>query len=289
MNLSQSKDIVSLLQNEDDAAVIETAVRTAVLSILKVFFDMNNKRTRSYQVKLADMEKENTALRLELKAAEQELQTLRQFTSSSDSYKISADVIFSPEFDNNFTTDVDREEAATSQNVSGNDTLLQTSDNRSLKEEPSYDDTLYIKNELQEESSPADCDYHVIPYLGWTTSGQTQQPAVPIQRCGACHSSNHSVQEDDASVPSLEKKRLSSRERVRRYRARIRADPEKYLAWKEKDRLRYRRRSKSIQELSEPMKKLKRKAWREATRRHRARKLAQANFTPPHATQTANL
>lgn len=33
--------------------------------------------------------------------------------------------------------------------------------------------------------------------------------------------------------------RLKSRECVRRYRERIRADPEKYLAWKEKERLRY--------------------------------------------------
>ncbi|XP_076868694.1 uncharacterized protein LOC143519287 isoform X2 [Brachyhypopomus gauderio] len=279
MNLSQGKDIFSLLQNEDDAAVVETAVRTAVLSILKVFFDTNNKRTRSYQVKLAEVEKENTALRLELKAAEQELQTLRQFTSSSDGYKISTDVIFSPEFDNNFTTVVDREEAETSQNVSGNDVFHETSDSMSLKEEPSYDDTLYIKNELPDESTPEDCDYHVIPYLGWTTSGQSQQPAMPIQRCAAWSSNNLSLQEDDASVTSLEKKRLSSRERVRRYRARIRADPEKYLAWKEKDRL----RSRSIQELPEPMKKLKRKAWREATRRHRARKLAQAALASTHA------
>ncbi|KAF4076110.1 hypothetical protein AMELA_G00226690 [Ameiurus melas] len=77
-----------------------------------------------------------------------------------------------------------------------------------------------------------------------------------------------------------------SRECVRRYRERIRADPEKYLAWKEKERLRYQQKRKTINDLSEPMKKLKRKAWREAKRRDRARKQVQAPTT--HMIQTTN-
>lgn len=49
---------------------------------------------------------------------------------------------------------------------------------------------------------------------------------------------------------------------------------------------RYLQNRKTINELPEPMKKLQRKAWREATRRHRAKKMAQAALSATSMSQT---
>lgn len=46
------------------------------------------------------------------------------------------------------------------------------------------------------------------------------------------------------------------------------------------------RRRKRIQDLPEPMQRLQREAWREATRRHRARKSAQATVSATDVTPT---
>lgn len=52
---------------------------------------------------------------------------------------------------------------------------------------------------------------------------------------------------------------------------------------------RYLQKRKTINELPEPMRKLQRKAWREATRRHRAKKLAQAALHTTSMSQTPSL
>ena len=52
---------------------------------------------------------------------------------------------------------------------------------------------------------------------------------------------------------------------------------------------RYLKRRKTIADLSEPMKNMKRKAWREAARRHRARKTAEATVTHIHMATQNNM
>ncbi|KAI4891391.1 hypothetical protein NFI96_024976 [Prochilodus magdalenae] len=100
----------------------------------------------------------------------------------------------------------------------------------------------------------------------------------------------HSLCGGPLGVLTIEEQgRLNSNERVRQYRARIRADPERYLILKEKERLRYLKRRKTIADLSEPMKNMKRKAWREAARRHRARKTAEATVTHVHMATQNNM
>ncbi|XP_072548489.1 uncharacterized protein [Salminus brasiliensis] len=280
MSLQQSPDLPSLLQNADEALAIETAVRTAVMSIMKVLLDVSDNRAKGYQLKLAEMERENIQLKLKLKAAERQLQTSQLSTCSGDSYEISADLSFSPETTRSLSSVMDSEAAAgCPQGGSEKEASLEASDCKMFKEEPAYEDTFWIKNEIAEEDSAVDFGYHLLAHMGSrTVGGQPQQQTMPTQRCGACNSLNHSVHEDDPASTSLEKKRLASSERVRQYRARIRADPERYHILKEKERLRYLRRRKTIADLSEPMKNLKRKAWREASKRHRARKLAQSTL-----------
>ncbi|XP_036414282.1 uncharacterized protein LOC118798823 [Colossoma macropomum] len=292
MNVAPNTDLFSLFHDDDEAAEVETAVRAAVISIMKVFLELSDKRAKSYQLKLAEVERENLQLRLKLKAAERQLHSGQRSASSGESYEISANLTFSPESSQSFSTGVDGEgegEAGFSQRVSEQEACLEGSDCRLYKEEPAYEDTFWIKNEITEENPAVDFEYHVLAHVGRTVSGQPQQQTMPVERCGACNSFNHCVQEGDAALTSLERRRLNSSERVRQYRARIRADPERYLILKEKERLRYLQRRKTIADLSEPMKKLKRKAWREAARRHRARKLAQATLTHTHVTVQNNM
>ncbi|KAG9283709.1 hypothetical protein AMEX_G2507 [Astyanax mexicanus] len=280
----------ALPQTGDEALAIETAVRTAVLSIMKVFLDLSDNRAQRYQLKLAEMERENFQLKLKLKAAELQLHAGQHSTCSVESYQISADLTFTPETSLSLSsvTDNKEEEQTRAEEASeavassqSEEPRLEASDLKLFKEEPNYEDTFWIKNEMAEEGcveAVAFCGY---PVLTDDFSGdphvqqQQQQQIIPVQRCGACSSLNHTIREDDApTASSLQRKKLASRERVRQYRARIRADPEKYHMLKEKDRIRYLSRKKTIADLPEPMKNLKRKAWREASKRHRARKLS---------------
>ncbi|KAL7840160.1 hypothetical protein AOLI_G00254830 [Acnodon oligacanthus] len=260
-----------------EAAEVEAAVRAAVASIMRVFVELSERRARSCQLKLAEVERENLQLRLRLRAAERQLHSGQRAASSGGSCEISAGLTSSPESGQSRSTAGDGEgEAGSSRGVSEREACLGASDCGLWKEEAAYEDTFWIKNETADENPAVDFEYRVLAHVGRTVGGQPQQQTGSVERCGACNSFNHCVQEGDAALTSLERRRLNSSERVRQYRARIRADPERYLILKEKERLRYLQRRKTIADLSEPMKKLKRKAWREAARRHRARKLAQA-------------
>ncbi|XP_026780713.3 uncharacterized protein LOC113533074 isoform X3 [Pangasianodon hypophthalmus] len=272
MNSSPTRDTSFL--NADEASAIETAVRTAVMSILKVFCDVSEKRSHCYEAKLAEAQRENAALRFRLKAAERELQTLRHISPSD--YKISAEVSLST---HDFSTDVSEERGEEAACFQSDASLV-------IKEEPSYESTLCLKTETAEETFAAECDY---PVKDNVQMCQQQSPAAEmwnmqhLQTFSSARSSLNQTREKWMSGDVLLGK-LKSRECVRRYRERIRADPEKYHAWKEKERLRRKR----IQDLPEPMQTLQRKAWREATRRHRARKMAQATLAATDMTQTLN-
>ncbi|XP_058231981.1 uncharacterized protein LOC131344054 isoform X2 [Hemibagrus wyckioides] len=211
MNFSLNRDTAFL--NADEASAVETAVRTAVMSILKVFCEVNEKRSHCYEAKLAEAERENTALKIQLKAAEQELQTLRQISTN---YKISAEVTF--------TADVEETgpEPASFQNVSESDSVPVLKE----EEEPFYQSSLFIKSEMTEEYSAVDFE-----------NAQICQQTAQIQTYVTHNTHAHSLHSDPVLTGS-EKKRLTRYENVRRYRERIRADPVKYLAWKEKNHLR---------------------------------------------------
>lgn len=288
----------ALSQAGDEALAIETAVRTAVLSIMKVFLDLSDNRAQRYQLKLAEMERENLQLKLKLKAAELQLHAGQHSTCSGESYGISADLTFSPETSRSLSISIspvmhnEEEQTAGPEAVAEEAVAssLEASDLKLFKEEPSYEDTFWIKNEMTEEGcgEAVDfCGYHVLTDdFSGDPHATLQQQIMPVQRCGACNSLNHTSHEDEDDAPtasSLKRKRLASSERVRQYRARIRADPEKYHMLKEKDRMRYLSRRKTIADLPEPMKNLKRKAWREASKRHRARK--RSTFLPTQHNQ----
>ncbi|KAI1886057.1 hypothetical protein AGOR_G00210110 [Albula goreensis] len=141
-----------------------------------------------------------------------------------------------------------------------------------VKEEPPSFEDICIKWELSEETvkeeseaylRPPSCsplfqcrggDYAAVGAQG-INFGLLDQPRQRLTASESCL-----------------RKRLSNRERQQKYRERIRADPERQQAYREKDRSRYHKRRKLIRDLPEHCQKLKREAWREAARRHRARK-----------------
>ncbi|KAF5899079.1 uncharacterized protein DAT39_011182, partial [Clarias magur] len=213
MNPSSGRDRGSLSANE--ASVIEAAVRTAVRSILQVFCEVNEKRSHCYEAKLSEAERENAALRFQLNAAEQELQTLRQI---SGNYTISAEVTLRQE------APEEPAEAGWSQG------------GLAIKEEPcSSDRSMCVKSEMADETYEGQSAYPVVQEVQMCQ----QTPGVEMWSGQSFSSSISSMnQTSEKWVPvDAPSGRLKSRECVRRYRERIRADPEKYLAWKEKERL----------------------------------------------------
>lgn len=76
---SHNVDQLCLFGNEEEALVIERALRTAILSVVEVLNDLNSNRLQHYQSKVTEKENENVYLREELDKAEKELAFLRQY------------------------------------------------------------------------------------------------------------------------------------------------------------------------------------------------------------------
>ncbi|XP_062394767.1 uncharacterized protein LOC134082795 isoform X1 [Sardina pilchardus] len=73
---------ICLIRSEEEARAIETALRTAVLSVVEVINDISRSRFQDCQRKVTEKEKENAQLKVELYKAEEELAFLRQLVGS---------------------------------------------------------------------------------------------------------------------------------------------------------------------------------------------------------------
>ncbi|XP_036395644.1 uncharacterized protein LOC118785181 [Megalops cyprinoides] len=149
-----------------------------------------------------------------------------------------------------------------------------------VKEEPLDLDTVYIKWEVSEESIGREggCPMSKCVLGKECEVYPRPSPFIPLSQHRAVGTQNSIFWPSEQSEERLNnsasylQKRLSNRERQQRYRDRIRADPERQRVFRERDRSRYQKRRKLICDLPEHTQKLKREAWREAARRHRARK-----------------
>ena len=75
---------------------------------------------------------------------------------------------------------------------------------------------------------------------------------------------------------------LTGKERNRRYRERIKSNPEKYNAYKMKEKLRYQRKKdagtvKQIKDMTEREKRKTRRGWRAAQQKRRLQKVLEKN------------
>ncbi|KAG5842774.1 hypothetical protein ANANG_G00181310 [Anguilla anguilla] len=341
----------SFLSDEEDARAIEDAIKAAIKAVMYVLCNINNNKIRAYEMMVAQRDRENERLRMQMKSAEMELISLRRYRrtmgqgglvdsvcsldsgisseenskqdlcAKSGSCDAEEDMRGQPLWSKEFATEctgpcasaadqAEREGWGTTVDPSlvafGEGLRCRSrgewtnggplkSDGDSghpaaaaegpvpVKEEPPDFETVCVKWEVCDRGVPVGGGARPAPKNGtastWSRDGappcgERQNhscgfPGLPGERTTlppACQKSACSV------WPDLEMKRMSNREKLQRYRARIRADPDKYRVYREMDRRRYQMRKKSIKDLPEHCQKLKREAWREAARRHRARK-----------------
>ncbi|XP_041963905.1 uncharacterized protein LOC121721223 isoform X5 [Alosa sapidissima] len=320
---------ICLIRSEEEAHIIEIALRTAVLSVVEVINDINRSRFQDYQRKVTENDKENAQLKAEVDKAEKELAFLRQLVgfqqqqqsdegnvrcnSSTDTHVPESrwsveiengtvnEALSTPQscveqsknhsIDNQFECLSEETSAVLQDSATGSSghhgpvfTLSGFSENHTdmmncpvVKEEPPNTDTVYIKFEVKEENVCTDQE-------GSSTScvlerEPQEKSRITHFRDGAFGTRSRLTYRnarltEDRRLPSVSrvKKRIDDRERQRRYRERIRSDPEKLQAYLEKDRRRYQKKRKLIRELPEQIQKQKRAMWREAARRCRARK-----------------
>lgn len=74
----------SYFSNEEDLRQVEDAVKEAITAVITVFCKLNNNRMREYEMKVAERDKENSALKMQLERAEDELMALRQLRVSQE-------------------------------------------------------------------------------------------------------------------------------------------------------------------------------------------------------------
>eukprot|EP00064_Thunnus_orientalis_P015347 superscaffoldBa00002832_g15399 len=77
MNLVKNRTLHPHLRDEE-ALVVENAIRLAIDSIINVLYGVNSARTHEYQRMVADRDKEIQRLECRLTEIEQELQVLRR-------------------------------------------------------------------------------------------------------------------------------------------------------------------------------------------------------------------
>lgn len=77
MNLTKTSTLHAHLRDEE-ALVVENAIRLAIDSILNVLYGVNSARTHEYQRMLGERDKEIQRLECRLREIEQELQVLRR-------------------------------------------------------------------------------------------------------------------------------------------------------------------------------------------------------------------
>lgn len=77
MNLAKSGTLHPHLRDEE-ALVVENAIRLAIDSIINVLYGVNSARTREYQRMVGDRDKEIQRLECRLREIEHELQVLRR-------------------------------------------------------------------------------------------------------------------------------------------------------------------------------------------------------------------
>ncbi|KAM8734281.1 uncharacterized protein AB9X84_023128 [Acanthopagrus schlegelii] len=315
MNLVQNRTLHPHLRDEE-ALVVENAIRLAIDSIINVLYGVNSARAREYQRMVADRDKEIQRLECRLKEIEHELQVprrqghtcgmLEKAQSSGDPQRtepagfepgctdtevtagqqecdmsISLGLFARPPshvscqsqesalpsspsrmgLDQSFTS-----HSSVSSCVSEATRNLPTSPSSLvIKEEPCDVDTVLIKWEMSEERL-----------------GEHQERLREHQE-----STDSPCQDQESS--SVEKN-LENGERIK-FREKPYADPDGHHLT-EGEHLRNKKKSVPMSELPEEAQRLKRAAWRAASRRYYARKVARQQATPsrsipfPHITDS---
>ncbi|XP_071763281.1 uncharacterized protein LOC139917944 [Centroberyx gerrardi] len=305
MNLVQNRTMHPHLRDEE-ALVIENAIRLAIDSIINVLYSVNSARTHEYQRMVADRDKEIQRLECRAKEIERELQVLRRQGRTCG--------LFGNEhiLDSSHTSNEPQQEEQSSFEPSCIDSEMTTEQECEMSislglfaRPPSHFSSQ--SHESAPPSSPSrtgldrTCTSHSSEVSG-VSEGTRNLPASPgnlivkeepcdidtvlikwemsEQRFEDCQESAGAPCQDEPS-PSV-KRRLENRERIKKFREKLYADPDRHHAIKEGERLRNGKRSVPMSELPEEAQRQKRAAWRAASRRYYARKVARQQAGPAH-------
>ncbi|XP_045081931.1 uncharacterized protein LOC121543089 isoform X2 [Coregonus clupeaformis] len=237
----------SCLQNEENARAVENAIRTAVNTVMDVIYNMNCTKILEYERKVAERDKENETLKCKLKKAEDELTAFRvglsfEFPALSPERDFGKPMCNENEVasETDWRMDFPSLDAGTP-GLSAERTRGQSpSPSPVIKEEPADTGSFYIKWEMSEESIAEQQEglgpMHVLGKESDGTSSVAGSQSPGDRR---------SEQSEETSTERV-KRRLSSAETQRQYRERIRADPEKLRAYKERAKCRTHGSTKKV-------------------------------------------
>ncbi|KAM9405643.1 uncharacterized protein ACWYII_028836 isoform 1-T1 [Salvelinus alpinus] len=233
----------SCLQNEENARAVENAIRTAVNTVMDVIYNMNSTKILEYERKVAERDKENETLKCKLKKAEDELTAFRvglsfEFSALSPGRDFGKPMCNENEVasENDWRMDFPSLNAGTpglsAERTRGQSPSASPVTSPVIKEEPADTGSFYIKWEMSEESIAEQQEglgpMHVLGKESDGTSSVAGSQSPGDRR---------SELSEETSTERV-KRRLSSAETQRQYRERIRADPEKLRAYKERAKCR---------------------------------------------------
>lgn len=317
MNLVRNRTLHQYLR-DDEALVVENAIRLAMDSIINVLYGVNSARTHEYQRMVADRDKEIQRLECRLKEIEHELQVLRRHGCTCRMLEKEAASISLA--GSQTPGDPQREEqdgfepSCIDPVMTAGQQECEMSISLGLFARPSS----HVSSQSHESALPSSpsrlgldqsCTSHSSESSGLSEAARnlpTSPSSLTIKeepcdidtvlikwemsedRLGE-HQESESSPCQDKEGPSI-KKKLETRER-RKMREKPRADQDGHRV-PDGEHLRNKKKSVPMSELPEEAQRLKRAAWRAASRRYYARKIARQQANPsrsgtlPHITDS---
>ncbi|XP_026172531.1 uncharacterized protein LOC113136181 [Mastacembelus armatus] len=298
MDLVRNRTLHPHLRDEE-ALVVENAIRLAIDSIVNVLFGVNSARTHEYQRMVADRDKEIQRLECRLREIEHDLQLLRRQGCTCGLFGNQQSLVGSQ-------TSGDREEREQGGCVDAEMTAGQQECEMSISlglfgrppshvssqshesAPPSSPSRLGLDHTCTSHSSEASAISEAARNLPTSPSSLIikEEPydidAVMIkwemseERFGQPQETTRSPFQDKHDPCVKEKE--ESRE-TKRLREKPRVDPGTHQVT-EGEHLRNKKKSMPMSELTEEAQRLKRAAWRAASRRYYARKIARQQANP---------
>lgn len=271
---------------EDEALVVENAIRLATDSIVNVLFGLRSGRSRELQVMLADRDKEIQRLEARLAEIEQELQVMRRqgcscglaAAHSSGERETGKPGRWNQECAGQQEGDASLCFAAFARppshvSTQSLESAPSSSPNRLVLEQSHVSDHLGVHDSACTLPSPLNvvikeepCDVDAI-FIKWEMTDQRLDHQEATD--GALFGDN-----DGSFVKKIPEKRCET------------AQPESAPSGQgpaEVELLRNKKKNTPMSELTEEAQRQKRAAWREASRRYYARKIARQQAAPRHA------
>ncbi|KAJ7985464.1 hypothetical protein DPEC_G00352300, partial [Dallia pectoralis] len=252
MDYFPRRAIYSCLQNEESARAVENAIRTAIHTVMDVICNVNNAKILEYESKVVQRDKENEVLKCKLKKAEDELTAFRvglsfelsapssqrDFGKPTTTMRPEIEAARGTEWRMDFPSkqqcpglDADSLEPG----LSAERTRIRSPSpspvtSAVIKEEPADTGSFYIKWEMSEQS--------IVEQQGGPLYCPGKESDGTSSVAGSKSPGDRHSEPSEGTSTGHPKRRLSHAEIQRQYRERIRADPEKLRAYKERARCR---------------------------------------------------